>query len=148
MGSIVLLEPADVRLLVPLRGLLARVPHACDAALAAFALPRWCLYCWFARPCASGGGPRRAIAARDKYNETIAKTYHDPFGAQRHFCPQIRIVCRSIQKVDKRGGTDQGPSLLDVGKKLSADALSRQIHDRRWTMPAFGGALTTPEIHS
>ena len=43
-------------------------------------------------------------------------------------------------------GTERGPSLLGVGKKLRPDQISRQIHEGGGAMPAFGEALTTPEI--
>ncbi len=43
-------------------------------------------------------------------------------------------------------GTDKGPSLVTVGKRLKKDAIERQIHDGGGGMPAFGDALQPDEI--
>ena len=43
-------------------------------------------------------------------------------------------------------GTERGPSLLGVSKKLRGDQIFRQIHEGGGAMPAFGEALTMPEI--
>ena len=44
------------------------------------------------------------------------------------------------------GGTDKGPSLQTVGKKLNKDAIERQIRDGGKGMPPFGEVLDTQEV--
>ena len=45
-------------------------------------------------------------------------------------------------------GTEKGPSLRDVRKRLSEAQMQHQIHDGGQAMPAFGDALTQPQIGS
>jgi mono/diheme cytochrome c family protein len=42
-------------------------------------------------------------------------------------------------------GTDKGPSLLGVGRRMSASQRHRQIHEGGDNMPAFGDALNETE---
>ena len=50
--------------------------------------------------------------------------------------------CHGVEGV----GTERGPSLLTVGKRLKKDAIERQIHDGGGGMPAFADALQPDEI--
>lgn len=43
-------------------------------------------------------------------------------------------------------GTDRGPDLRGVGKRLHRDELTRQIHEGGGGMPPFADALTTDQI--
>jgi mono/diheme cytochrome c family protein len=43
-------------------------------------------------------------------------------------------------------GTDRGPGLGSVGRKLRPVQIEKQIHDGGAQMPAFGDALTSDEI--
>lgn len=44
-------------------------------------------------------------------------------------------------------GGGRGPDLQLVRKRLTKQQMWRQIHDGGMMMPAFGGVLTTPQIH-
>jgi len=43
-------------------------------------------------------------------------------------------------------GTDKGPDLSGVGRRLHKPEIAKQIHDGGKEMPAFGDALTNDEI--
>jgi cytochrome c551 len=43
-------------------------------------------------------------------------------------------------------GSDVGPSLRDVGKRLKPDQITKQIHDGGMVMPAFGNVLSGDQI--
>lgn len=47
---------------------------------------------------------------------------------------------------DMGEGTAKGPSLVDVRKRLSADAMAKQIKDGGKTMPPFGDSLNDEQI--
>lgn len=53
--------------------------------------------------------------------------------------------CAHCHGADRRG-TDKGPSLANVRKKLSADKIRDQIVHGGAEMPAFGDVLSAPEI--
>jgi mono/diheme cytochrome c family protein len=44
-------------------------------------------------------------------------------------------------------GTDKGPALTTVGKRLHKDAIEHQIHDGGKEMPPFGEVLSDDEMH-
>jgi mono/diheme cytochrome c family protein len=43
-------------------------------------------------------------------------------------------------------GTDRGPELSGVGRRLHKPEIAKQIHDGGKQMPAFGDALTNDEV--
>lgn len=54
--------------------------------------------------------------------------------------------CEYCHGVNGVGIQDKAPSLLTVGKRLTKEAIAKQIHDGGKSMPAFGEALQPDEI--
>ena len=82
-----LLKSVGLRILSKTREALKRVRPGHGAALAAVCLVAAVVLLAVPDGVHAAGEHEEAVAARQKYNEKIEKTYHDPFAAKSHFLP-------------------------------------------------------------
>ncbi len=73
-----------------------------------------------------------AHAASKAVREQGAAVFHDK-GCEH---------CHGVDGI----GTDRGPDLSGVGRRLHKPEIAKQIHDGGKQMPAFGDALTNDEV--
>ena len=73
-----------------------------------------------------------ALASSKSERELGATVFHDK-GCEH---------CHGVDGI----GTDRGPSLSGVGRKLHPAQIETQIHDGGAQMPAFGDALSSDEL--
>lgn len=82
--------------------------------------------------CCVAGLPGRRVRAASKADRAAGAVLFRKTGCEQ---------CHGVDGI----GTDRGPSLTTVGKRLKKDRIRRQILEGGKQMPAFGDVLTADE---